>query len=539
MILEWPGRWRLGSVAALLALPMLPTLPLLWFSLGSTHQFSLGGAAFEHALANSLIVALLVMLGSFALGLPIGVLNALYDYRRRKLLLTLSMLPLLSPPFLWVIGWRGFLQYYCRAWLPHVSGYLGCLLAFLPGAVTLVLFVTHASTAALSASQVEAARLAGGERTLFRLACRHASVPALLAAMLAGILTLSDPGAGFTVGVPMASSAVLTSFAAFYDYALAGRQCLILALIVLAIALPIAYLAAPRLAAELSARQFRPVQRMRHPGMSKTAGVTLFVLVLMLTLLPSSGLVLPLRDDFQQSSHSPVGYGKSQPPGNNQPRSYWIDLKRACGDLRHTGLNTLLYAAGAGAFATGLGLALAFCAGREERLRRLAIGVCLALFALPPMLSALGFVRGASWMPAWTDPVLRGRLGVCLALGMRFFPVAAMLALRGWGTMSPSLARAAGVHGVPLGRYLWRVVLPLQRRAIATGMMLVGLLATAEIGMVLLLYPPGEESFPLHIFQIIGYPSPSSRLAALCLVDLAVAIGLLAVTWRLGEGDRA
>jgi hypothetical protein len=47
--------------------------------------------------------------------------------------------------------------------------------------------------------------------------------------------------------------------------------------------------------------------------------------------------------------------------------------------------------------------------------------------------------------------------------------------------------------------------------------------------MVLLLYPPGEESLPLHIFQIIGYPAPSSRLAALCAIDLALAVGLLAL----------
>jgi iron(III) transport system permease protein len=513
MILEWPGRWRVGSVVSLLALPMLPTLPLLWLSLATSNRLSCGGAAFERAFANSLILALLVGLTSFIIGLPVGVLNALYDYRRRRLLLTLSMLPLLTPPFLWVVGWRGFLEYYSRSWLPIISGYPGCILAFLPGAVTLVLFTTTTSTSALSRSQVEAARIAGGEKTLFWLACRHASVPAALAAMLAGILTLSDPGVGFAVGLPTASSAILTSFAAFYDYALAGRQCLTLALIVLAVALPTAYYAAPRLAAELSARQLYPAKRLHHRALGKGAGTVLFALVVLLTLLPSWGLILPLRR--------------------------WIDVTRAFGDLRHTGLNTLLYAAGAGAFAAGLGLLLAFCAGREERLRRVSIGVCLALFAMPPMLFALGFVHGAAWMPAWTDPLLRGRAGVCLALGMRFFPIAAMLTLRSWETVSPSLARAAGVHGVPLGRYLWRVVLPLQRRAVATSILLVGLLSTAEISMVLLLYPPGEETIPLRIFQIIGYPSPSSRLAALCLLDLAIALCFLTATWRWGESDRS
>jgi iron(III) transport system permease protein len=384
---------------------------------------------------------------------------------------------------------------------------------FLPGALTLVLFTTAASMAALSGSQVEAARLAGGERTLFRLACRHASVPAALAAVLAGILTLSDPGAGFAVGLPLASSEILISFAAFYDYTLAGRQCLMLALLVLSAAPVIAWFAAPRLVAELSARQSRPARRSSHSGMGRVAGTTLFALVLMLTLLPSVGLTFPLRR--------------------------WTDLVRAGSELVHTGTNTLLYAAGAGIIATGLGLALAFCAGRELRLRRLAIGVCLTLFALPPMLLALGFVRGIAHLPGWTDPLFRSRVGVCLALGVRFLPVASVLALRSWGTMSPSLARAAGVHGVPLWHYLLRVVLPLLRPAVVTAVLLVGLLATAEIGMVLLLYPPGEESLPLHIFQVIGYPAPSSRLAALCAVNLGLAAGVLGLIWGLGGGDRA
>ncbi len=82
------------------------------------------------------------------------------------------------------------------------------------------------------------------------------------------------------------------------------------------------------------------------------------------------------------------------------------------------------------------------------------------------------------------------------------------------------------------------MVLPLQRRAILTAVLLVGLLASAEIGMVLLLYPPGQESLPLHIFQIIGYPAPSSRLAALCALELALAAGLLALIWNCGRVDQ-
>ena len=44
MVLEWPGRWRAVGMAVLLALPLLPALPLLGFALFSGDRFSYGGA---------------------------------------------------------------------------------------------------------------------------------------------------------------------------------------------------------------------------------------------------------------------------------------------------------------------------------------------------------------------------------------------------------------------------------------------------------------------------------------------------------------
>ena len=379
----------------LLALPLLPSLPLLGLALFSGERFSYGGATFEHALANSVIVAVLVALGAFALGLPIGVLNAHYDYRCRRLLLTLALLPLLAPSFLWPLGWRWLLEHRGRSLLPLLSGYSGCVLMFLPGAATLVLFTAAAATAMLSRSQVEAVRLAGGEGTLFRLACRHAAVPAALAAVLAGILTLSDPSAGFAVGLRLASSEILISFAAFYDYALAGRQCLTLALLVLTAALPIAWLAAPCLVAERS-----------RGSCSRPSAASI--------LAWGEWPARPFRTGPDADAAALVG----------------VDLAAAalerCGTCRQRpfshGHEYLVVCCGRGFFAAGLGLAAAFFAGREERLRRLALGVSLTLFALPPMLLALGVAHGVAQMPAWTDPVLRVGWAFVWRWGCAFFP---------------------------------------------------------------------------------------------------------------------
>ncbi len=508
--LERPGHWRNVGVAVLLLVPLLPAVPLLGQTILAEETFSVG-RGFGRALANSAAVALLVAVASFGLGLPAGVVNALYEYRGRRLLLAVTGRPRLAPSFLWGIGWSSLAGRLPLTISVLLSGHGGCALVFLAGSFALVLFTSAASAAGLSASQVEAARLAGGERTVFRYACRHAAAPAILAAVLAGVLTLSDPGPGQILGLRTAASELLTSFSALYDFGLAARQCLALALVVLAITSPIAWLAAPRLAAELLARQVRGARPSGHYGMGAVAGGTLLMAVLVFTLAPIAGLILPLRRG--------------------------TDLTRAWREVERTGVNTLLYALGAGMVAALLGSALAFCAGREDRLRRICLGACLALFALPPALASLGLLRLAGESAAWTDPFLRSRLTVGLALGLRFFPVAAVLGLRSWGTMPASLAWAAGVHGVPLRTYLCRVVAPLQRPAVVTILLLVGLLATAEVGTVLLLHPPGQASLPLALFTVMAN-APESLVAALCAVYLATAACLLAATWMLARGVR-
>jgi len=121
---------------------------------------------------------------------------------------------------------------------------------------------------------------------------------------------------------------------------------------------------------------------------------------------------------------------------------------------------------------------------------------------------------------------------VCVALGLRFFPVAALLSLRAWGTMPSSWALAAGIHGVSLKRYVSRVTLPFLLPTLAVAVLLVALLATAEVGTVLLIHPPGESSFPLAIFTVMAN-APSALVASLCLLYVAGAAMLLAMLWML------
>jgi ABC-type Fe3+ transport system permease subunit len=139
-------------------------------------------------------------------------------------------------------------------------------------------------------------------------------------------------------------------------------------------------------------------------------------------------------------------------------------------------------------------------------------------------------------MPSWLDWLTRSRLTVCVVLGLRFFPVATIIALRSWGSLSASWTQAAALHGVATTKYLARVILPHMLPAFAAAILLIGLVATADVGSVLLLHPPGQGSLPLGIFAVMAN-APESLVASLCLVYVSLAFGIVSLVWLETRGE--
>ena len=505
-VLEQPGRWRKIGIGFGLLVALAPAAPLLWPTvagdqLGATAAL---GAGFATAVGRSLIVALAAAVVSLAIGLPTGILAALYDFSARRWLLGALAIPLLVPSFLRAIG-LSMLR--IRLGLPReslLSGASGSVIAFAALGLPLVIYTTFVAARGLSKSQADAARIAGGETLLVRYAGRSCLPAAALAAMLAGVLTLSDPGPGQILGFSGVASEILISFSALYDFGLAAIQCVALSGIVLLLVLPVAWLAAPRFASGLLARDVDPAPLSRTKLTSWLGPSLLAVIILVTTALPLLGLIQPLAQRFP--------------------------LSRAVEDAFRTGPNTLLYALTASVTATLLGSALAVCAGRETRLRVTLLAGMLVILSLPPSLGALGVVQAASLAPPWSDPFLRSRFTVGAVLALRFLPVATILAMRSLGTFSPSWASAAAVHGVPLSTYAFRVLGPMLRPAATLAALLVALLATAEVGTVLLLQPPGGASLPVTIFTVMAN-APESLVASLCLIYIVGAVGMLMLGW--------
>jgi ABC-type Fe3+ transport system permease subunit len=205
-------------------------------------------------------------------------------------------------------------------------------------------------------------------------------------------------------------------------------------------------------------------------------------------------------------------------------------FQRAWTDVQRTSYDTGVYAVGGGFFATFLGFTLAFFSGRSDRARRWSLAAVLGLLALPPSLAALGLIALAGGAPAWTDPVLRSRLTVSLALGIRFFPISALIALRAWASLPPSWNMVAAVHGVSLWRYVRKVMIAFLAPSFVMSLLAASLLAASDIVTTLLLHPPGASSLPLSIFTIMAN-APESIVATLCLFYVGGAAVFLGSLW--------
>lgn len=479
------------TVTAVLGLAVAPTIPLLAAAWTSESPGTLWTRPFVESLFTSLMLAAGVALFALALGFPLGLLSALYDFRGRGPLLLLQVVPLLLPSFLLAIGWSNLAA---ARWVPRwfrPAGTEGTAVLLALQAVPLTLFTTWAACRNLTQTQIDAARLHGGEATVLRLTARATFPAAALAALLAGVLSLSDPGAALILGGRSAAVEILTSFSALFDFGLAGRQCLVLAGVVLVMVLPLLYVGSRTLASAVLARQTRTPAGSRHRALGRLTALVLAGVLTPGVLIPGLGLCRP-------ALHDPMP-------------------ARAAREAQRTVLPTLIYSGGASVIAVGLASVLALAVAQWPRLRLAVAGVLVGLFALPPALGALGAVSIATRSPPAIDWLTRSRFTVSLVLGLRFLPVAVLVMLRGVGSLSPSWKEAARLHGVSDWRFLVRVVLPMLKPALLVGLLLVGVLATADVTTVLLLHPPGQASLPVSIFTVMAN-SPEGLVASLCLL---------------------
>ena len=511
----WGSRWsnaiRLWAGATVLLAVALPSVWIASASLfsGTADLINLFDGPFLGALKRSLWLLACVAGIALALGWPLGTVAGLVKFPLKRLGLLCLAIPLFTPTFLWAIGlssFRAYLPYRHQSWF---DGFSGCVLTSLVQVVPFVVLLTILALRTVSGSQADVACLAGGKRGLLRHAARFAFPVSLCAAFLAGLMTLTDPGAAQIMGYHGIASEILIAFASRHDPHLAARKALAATLVILPFMTVLCWPIAKWAEGQVLGRELRRAEPL-DPGRWGWLWWLACVLSIGCLVCPAlAGLLRPLRLHF------------------DEPLAYSLKV------LRETGLTTLFYGLTAAGMATALG-AGAGLACRTRTSRLLLLLIALLFFAVPPSLTALGVLFISSKSPPAFDGVSRSGWAVGLACGLRFIPLAAVLCLYARSKLPVSQVHAAIMHRTPAASYFLQVLLPWLRPALMMAALLVALLSVADVSTTLLLQPPGETTYTGRIFGVLDNTT-ERVLAALCAVYLvagAMSIGLVLILER-------
>jgi molybdate transport system permease protein len=103
------------------------------------------------------------------------------------------------------------------------------------------------------------------------------------------------------------------------------------------------------------------------------------------------------------------------------------------------------------------------------------------------------------------------------------------------------LVQASRTLGAPWYDTLGSIILPLSRRGIIAGSSLMFARSLGEFGATVIVagnIPGRTQTIPLAIYDYTASPEGEPMAAALCLVSIAISVGVLILNERLGRAAR-
>ncbi|MFM5786681.1 ABC transporter permease [Aeromonas veronii] len=526
--------WMTGSWATALLLG-LPVIALLFSA------FSAEGELFRHLadtvlldyLSNTLGLVVGVVLLSLLFGVPTAWLVAMCQVPGRRALQWALMLPMAMPSYIVayvytdLLDYSGPLQAGLRAlfgwnspadyWFPAIRSLGGAAWVLALVLFPYVYLLTRASFLEQSVSLIHSSRLLGCTpwQSFRRLSLPLARPAIMVAVSLVAMETLADFATVHFFAINTLTTAVYDTWLGYGSLATAAKlSCLMLLAVVLLIALE----RRSRSRQQVFQKSMGHEQPLRYPlkGMSRwLAAFWCWGLVL-------AGFGLPFV--------ILLDYGVR-----------YFELSWTPEFVRFAG-NSLAISALTALLAMGIALLLGFFRRLDGGIKsllplRIAAmgyampGTVLAIGVLVP-LTALDFAINdlAEWLGRQGPGLLLTGTITAIVFGylVRFVAIAIGSVESSMGKISPSLDMAARSLGQGDGGMLRRVHLPLVRRGLFAGAMLVFIESMKELPAALLLRPFNFDTLATHVYQFVSDEMlERGALGAIVIV----LVGLLPLIW--------
>ena len=443
-----------------------------------------------------------------AIGAPLGLALARIDLRGKALLRIVLAAPVVLPPYVVALAWTYLgsgkdLSEWTYS-LPAAVVVLG--LVFYP----LSMLATEVALRRIDGRLEEAGVLSAPPQFVLRRITLPLAAPSVLAAALViFVLSVSEFGVPGLLRVRVYTTEVFTAFAALYDFSRAVLLAVPLVVLSLIVATVAVALAGERLVSTRRGSGTRPALLQEWQKRAEAAAITAAAVALGLPVLVLA------REALRAESLPAIVEGSGSAI-----------------------TNSLLLATIGATAVVGLAVWLGYARARARgRFGQFADIVFVVAFAVPSTIVGVGLIG------LWNRAGLLGAMygtDVMFILGYlaRFVPVAALAIAATIRYVPVSHEEAAAVSGAGWLRTMTRIVLPQIRLGLLVAWVIAFVLAFGELGVSILVAPPGEATLPIRIYTIIANTPPShvATLALLQTVVILTPLAMLGIALSVREG---
>jgi iron(III) transport system permease protein len=457
-------------------------------------------ASYQRALWNSIYTGLAATLIATAIALPMAYAVARIAIPNRGLISAMTVVPLISPPFIgayaWIIllGRNGTITQWVFQWtgwtLPAIYGPGGVILALALSYFPYVFLIVQGALAAADPHVEEAARMAGASRAhIVRTITLPLVFPAVAASMLiVFIKAIGDFGVPSILGgeFQVLPTLIYYQIHGFFNLNAAAAIAAVNVLLTLVAMLALEWLNRTRSFATVGGTA-GAATRFTSLG-ARAFGNVYCWLAIAIAVLPQ--LVIALASFADRW------------PGTMLPESYTLDhYRRVWSQLTSPIVNSLILAGAATAVCVVFGTVTAY-AGARGRLRvRWALDLMIMLpFVLP------GLVVGVAYLTTFNSgPLVLTGTGIIIVLA--YFTRRVAFIFRSVATtiaqIDTRLEDASKICGAGWSTTMRRVMVPLAAPAILAGAILVFSTLIGEISATVLLYSAKWKTISIAIYELV------------------------------------
>jgi iron(III) transport system permease protein len=484
---------------------------------------------YQRAFVNSLVVSLSSTALATLLALPAAYAMARIEIPYRNLIMSLSVIPLIAPPFIgaysWVIllGRSGIITHYVESWfgvtLPSIFGPFGIILALSLSYFPFVFLIVQGALAAADPHIEESANIMGASR--WRI-LRTVTFPLVIPSIASGALIVFIRSLG-NVGVPsvlggdyyVLPTLILFQVEGYFNLNGAAAIAMVNVLLVVAFLLVVRRFSGKKRYVTLTGTT-RSAPRSRRLR-DRVLGSAYVWGLLFLALLPQILVVFSSFAERWAGTLFPTQYGLA---------NYELILGRVTQPI----LNSITLAGIATVMALVFGLITAYVSLRKRFAGRWLIDLTVMLpFVLP------GIVTGVAYLTTFNTGWLT-MTGTATILVFAYFVRRLAYAFRSIsaaiGQVDTALEEASTICGASWGRTIRTITVPLIAPGILAGGILVFSTLIGELSVTIMLFSGQWKTVSIAIFEYLT-SYRTAPAAAMGTVVIVITLTLVFAASRL------